>query len=81
MNKPSHEYCKDCSDWNGSISNCMEICSIPMNIIEEWEKMNSRTISDIEPIERRCVYEDNKPCNSSCRYSNTCIHSASKTEE
>ena len=39
------------------------------------------TISDIEPIERQCVYEDNKPCNSSCRYSNTCIHSASKTEE
>ena len=29
----------------------------------------------------QCVYEDNKPCNSSCRYSNTCIHSASKTEE
>lgn len=28
--------------------------------------MNSRTISDIEPIERQCVYEDNKPCNSSC---------------
>lgn len=37
MNKPSHEYCKECSDWNGSIGNCMEICSIPMNIIEEWE--------------------------------------------
>lgn len=32
-------------------------------------------------IERQCVYEDNKPCNGSCRYSNTCIHSASKTEE
>lgn len=43
--------------------------------------MNSRTISDIEPIKRQCVYEDNKPCNTSCRYSNTCIHSASKTEE
>lgn len=24
---------------------------------------------------------DNEPCNSSCRYSNTCIHSANKTEE
>lgn len=43
--------------------------------------MNSRTISDIEPIKRQCVYEDNKPCKTSCRYSNTCIHSASKTEE
>ena len=43
--------------------------------------MDSRTISDIEPIERQCAYEDNKPCDSSCRYSNTCIHSASKTEE
>lgn len=44
-------------------------------------EMKCRTVSDIEPIERQCVYEDNKPCNSSCRYSNTCIHSASKTEE
>lgn len=43
--------------------------------------MNSRTISDTEPIERQCVYEDDKPRNSSCRYSNTCIHGASKTEE
>ena len=43
--------------------------------------MNNRTMSDIEPIERRCAYEDNKPCDSSCRYSNTCIHSANKTEE
>lgn len=43
--------------------------------------MNNRTVSDIEPIERQCVYEDNKLCDSSCRYSNTCIHSASKTEE
>lgn len=41
MNKPSHEYCKECSDWNGSIGNCMEICSIPMNIIEEWEKYHA----------------------------------------
>ena len=44
-------------------------------------ELNGRTISDIEPIKRQCVYEDNKPCSSSCRYSNTCIHSASKTEE
>lgn len=42
---------------------------------------NAMSISDIEPIKRQCVYEDNKPCNSSCRYSNTCIHSANKTEE
>ena len=41
MNKPSHEYCKDCKDWNGSIVNCMEICSIPINIIEEWEKYHA----------------------------------------
>lgn len=38
MTKPSHEYCEECNDWNGNISNCMEICSIPMNIIEQWEK-------------------------------------------
>lgn len=43
--------------------------------------MNNRTMSDIEPIERQCAYEDNKPCDGSCRYSNTCIRSASKTEE
>ena len=45
------------------------------------EQMNNRTISGTEPIERQCAYEDDKPCNSSCRYSNTCIHSANKTEE
>ena len=38
MNKPSHEYCKECNDWNGNISNCMEICSIPIDIIKEWEQ-------------------------------------------
>ena len=41
MNKPSHDYCKECNDWNGSIVNCMEICSIPINIIEEWEKYHA----------------------------------------
>lgn len=44
-------------------------------------QINNKTISDTKLIERQCVYEDNKPCNSSCRYSNTCIHSANKTEE
>lgn len=44
-------------------------------------EMKCRTVSDTEPIERQCVYEDNKSCNNSCRYSNTCIHSANKTEE
>lgn len=38
MNKPSHEYCEECESWNGNISNCMEICGIPMDIIAEWEK-------------------------------------------
>lgn len=41
MNKPSHEYCKECKDWNGTISNCMNICGIPMDIIEEWEKYHA----------------------------------------
>ena len=41
MNIPSHEYCKECKDWNGSISNCMEICGIPMDIIKEWEKYHA----------------------------------------
>lgn len=50
-------------------------------ILCRGDRMNSRTMSNIEPIERQCAYEDNKPCNSSCRYSNTCIHSASKTEK
>lgn len=44
MNKPSHEYCKECNDWNGNISKCMEICVIPIEIINEWEKY--RTIKD-----------------------------------
>lgn len=38
MNKPSHEYCKECNDWNGNIGKCMEICGIPIDIINEWEK-------------------------------------------
>lgn len=43
-------------------------------------KLNSTSV--ITAInEAQCVYEDNKPCNTSCRYSNTCIHSANKTEE
>ena len=41
MNIPSHEYCKECKDWNGNISNCMEICGIPMDIIKEWEKYHA----------------------------------------
>lgn len=64
-----------------------EITTITKEFIIRYESIATqyckakKTISDIEPIERQCVYEDNKPCNSSCRYSNTCIHSASKTEE
>lgn len=46
MTKPSHEYCEECNDWNGNISNCMEICSIPTNIIEQWEKY--RAIGTVE---------------------------------
>ena len=41
MNIPSHEYCKECKDWNGNISNCMEICGIPIDIINEWEKYHA----------------------------------------
>ena len=41
MNKPSHEYCKECNDWNGNISKCMEICGIPIDIINEWEQYRS----------------------------------------
>lgn len=41
MNIPSHEYCKECKDWNGNISNCMEICGIPIDIIKEWEKYHA----------------------------------------
>ena len=41
MNIPSHEYCKECKDWNGNISNCMEICGIPMDIIKDWEKYHA----------------------------------------
>lgn len=67
--KAVQTHCKGVLKWN-----------IPTNSGSD-DKMNSRTISDIEPIKRQCVYEDNKPCNSSCRYSNTCIHSANKTEE
>lgn len=44
-------------------------------------QINNKTISDTKLIERQCVYEGDKLCNSSCRYSNTCIHSVSKTEE
>lgn len=41
MNKPSHEYCKDCKDWNDNITNCFEICGIPIDIMKEWEKYRS----------------------------------------
>ena len=41
MNKPSHEYCKECKDWNGNIGNCMGICGIPIDIIKEWEKYHA----------------------------------------
>ena len=46
MSKPSHEYCKECNDWNGNISKCMEICGIPIDIINEWEKY--RAIGTVE---------------------------------
>ena len=57
MNKPSHEYCKECNDWNGNISKCMEICSIPIDIIKEWEQY--RTIGTVE--ECREAVEKMKP--------------------
>lgn len=46
MNKPSHEYCKDCKDWNDNITNCFEICGIPIDIMKEWEKY--RAIGTVE---------------------------------
>ena len=36
MNKPSHDFCKECKDWNGCITDCMNICGIPIDIVEEW---------------------------------------------
>lgn len=57
MNKPNHEYCKDCTDWNGNISNCMEICSIPIAIMEEREQY--RAIGTVE--ECRAAVEKMKP--------------------
>lgn len=46
MRKPSHEYCKDCKDWNGRITNCFEICAITIDIMEEWEQY--RAIGTVE---------------------------------
>ena len=51
MNKPSHEYCKECNDWNGNISKCMEICGIPIHIIAEWEKYHA--IGTVEEIKQK----------------------------
>lgn len=51
------------------------------------EQENKKRLLKLNPKlnDRSGIYfllrEDEKPCNSSCRYSNTCIHSASKTEE
>lgn len=42
---------------------------------------NDDTKNKVTSLEIIVRMIDNKPCNSSCRYSNTCIHSASKTEE
>lgn len=50
-----------------------------------WMAVNKATLEPIKCQELPC--KDclfcvlDKPCNSSCRYSSTCIHSASKTEE
>lgn len=56
MNKPSHKYCKECNDWNGNISNCMEICYIPIEMIKEWEQY--RAIGTVE--ECRAAVEKQK---------------------
>lgn len=90
-NSRDNEPCCGCDNRTAKINkarvNSLEIIAHMLNNKPYYElrgmggQMNSRTISDIEPIKRQCVYEDNKPCNNSCRYSNTCIHSASKTEE
>lgn len=46
MNKPSHDFCKECKDWNGCITDCMNICGIPIDIVEEWKKY--RAIGTVE---------------------------------
>lgn len=62
MNKPSHEYCKDCKDWNDNITNCFEICGIPIDIMKEWEKY--RSIGTVE--ECRTAVEKQKEMIAYC---------------
>ena len=80
MNKPSHEYCKDCKDWNDNITNCFEICCIPIDIMKEWEKYRSigtveefRTAMEKQKAKKVIKWADGTEHCPTCDCDNSCI--------
>ena len=80
MNKPSHEYCKDCKDWNDNITNCFEICGIPIDIMKEWEKYRSigtveecRTAVEKQKAKKVIKWADGTEHCPTCDCDNSCI--------
>lgn len=38
MEKLLHKECENCTDWNGNICHCMEICDYPIDALEEFNE-------------------------------------------
>lgn len=56
MGKLLYRECESCSDWNGNICHCVEICSYPMDALEEFNKYRQiGTVAECEEAREKQI--------------------------
>lgn len=61
MQKLAYKECETCEDWNGNITNCMNICGKPLDALEEFNQYRSiGTLEECREIKKQEVHEGSR---------------------